>query len=254
MTVERTSGEAEPDDASDLCSPAMAAGGSGSRVGWLRSERLELAATIVLSFAVVLTAWSAFEAGKWSGVQAIKFSEAGAARIESARLDTLAGQLTQLDIAVFSDWSAAVSEDVASGLIEPPSTTFEPDPGTRSGFLYERIRPEFRSVIADWLETSPITNPDAPATPFEMAGYQSERAAEAEQLRGRAEELAAEARAANQNGDNYLLSTVLFASVLFFAGVTTKVLSERNRLILLGVSITTLAVGVVVVLSLPIEI
>lgn len=109
MTVERTSGEAAPDDASDLCSPAMAAGGSGSRVGWLRSERLELAATIVLSFAVVLTAWSAFEAGKWSGVQAIKFSEAGAARIESARLDTLAGQLTQLDIAVFSDWSATDS-------------------------------------------------------------------------------------------------------------------------------------------------
>ena len=67
-----------------------------------------------------------------------------------------------------------------------------------------------------------------------MAGYQNEGAAEAEQLRGRAEELAAEARAANQNGDNYLLSTVLFASVLFFAGVTTKVLSERNRLILLG--------------------
>ena len=110
MTVERSSGEAELDDASDLCSPAMTAGGSGSLVGWLRSERLELAATIVLSFAVVLTAWSAFESGKWSGVQAIKFSEAGAARIESARLDTLAGQLTQLDIAVFSDWSAAVSE------------------------------------------------------------------------------------------------------------------------------------------------
>ena len=87
-----------------------------------------------------------------------------------------------------------------------------------------------------------------------MAGYQNEGAVEAEQLRGRAEELATEARAANQNGDNYRLSTVLFASVLFVAGVTTKVLSARNRLILLGVSIATLAVGVVVVLSLPIEI
>ena len=82
-----------------------------------------------------------------------------------------------LEIAVFNDWSTAVSEDVTSGLIDPLSTTFEPDPGTRSGFL------------------------------FEMAGY--------------------------QNGDNHFLSTVLFASVLFFAGVPTKVLSERNRLILL---------------------
>ena len=112
-----------------------------------------------------------------------------------------------LDIAVFNDWSTAVSEDVTSGLIDPLSPTFEPNPGTRSGFLFERIRPEFWAVMADWLERSPITNPDAPATPFEMAGH--------------------------QNGDNHLLSTVLFASVLFFAGVPTKVLSERNRLILL---------------------
>ena len=65
--------------------------GSGdTRRRFLDPDRLELAATIVLSIAVVLTAWSAFQAGKWSGVQSIKFAEAGAARTESVRLDTLA--------------------------------------------------------------------------------------------------------------------------------------------------------------------
>jgi hypothetical protein len=65
-------------------------GGGGTRRGFLDQERLELAATIVMSIAVVLTAWSAFQAGKWSGVQSIRFAEAGAARTESARLDALA--------------------------------------------------------------------------------------------------------------------------------------------------------------------
>ena len=228
--------------------------GTDPRAGKVRSERLELAVTIVLSFAVVLTAWSAFEAAKWGGVQAIRFSEAGAARTESVRLDALAGQLTQLDIAVFMEWSAALADDVGSGLVAPPSTSYEPDAGTRSGFLFARIRPEFRDVITEWLAASPITNPDAPGTPFELASYRNEGAAEAEELRIGAEELAADARAANQNGDNYVLTTVLFASVLFFAGVTTKVASERNRMILLGISVTTLAVGALVVFSLPIEI
>ena len=113
-------------------------------------------------------------------------------------------------------------EDVASELIEPPSTSFEPDPGTRSGFLFLRIRPDFRAVMTDWIGARPLANPDAPVTPFESTGYQNEGAAEAEELRNRADELAAGARAANQNGDNYLLAT--------------------------------LAVGATIVLSLPIEI
>jgi len=40
-------------------------GGGGTSLGVLDQERLELAATIVVSIAVVLTAWSAFQAGKW---------------------------------------------------------------------------------------------------------------------------------------------------------------------------------------------
>ena len=96
---------------------------------------------------------------------------------------------------------------MTSGLIAPPSTSYEPDAGTRSGFLFLRTRPEFPPVIADWLAADPITNPDAPSTPFESADYQNEGAAEAEQLRGRGDELAADARA-NWNSDDYVLSTV----------------------------------------------
>jgi hypothetical protein len=45
-----------------------------------RKRRLEIAATVLLSPATVLTAWSAFWSTKWSGVQAIRFSQASASR------------------------------------------------------------------------------------------------------------------------------------------------------------------------------
>ena len=106
---------------------------------------------------IVSTARAASEAGKWSGVQTISFPAAGAARENSARLGTLAGQLTPLESAALSDWSAAVSEDGAAGLTGPPSTRFEPDPGTRSGFRFLRIRPGFRAAMTDWLEASRMT-------------------------------------------------------------------------------------------------
>jgi hypothetical protein len=229
-------------------------GGGGTKRGFLDPERLELVATIVMSIAVVLTAWSAFQAGKWSGVQSVTFAEAGAARTESVRLDTLSGQLTQLDIAVFSEWTAALSDDVTAGLVEAPRDSYEPDEGTRSGFLFERIRPEFQTVLNEWLTTEPIVDPDAPATPFAMEAYTMPGATEAEAQRARADQLAAEARTANQNGDNYVLTTVLFAAVLFFAGVSTKLASERNRAILLGVGVVILITAAVTVLTFPIEI
>ena len=110
------------------------------------------------------------------------------------------------------------------------------------------------TTLTEGVATEPIANPDAPATPFEMDAYSSPGAIEAETLRTRADQLATEARTANQNGDNYILTTVLFAAVLFFAGVSTKLASERNRAILLSVGVAILITGAITVLSFPVEI
>jgi hypothetical protein len=223
------------------------------------SDRIELAATIVLAIATVLTAWSAFQSTKWGGQQANNYSQAGAARVESAKADTAAGQLAQIDIAMYIDWITAVSNDVASGAIVLGSGgAYEPTPLTVSGFLYNRFRDEFRPAVDAWLATDPLNNPDAPKSPFTMVGvdgepiYQLALAKEGETLETRAEELAQAARTANQNGDNYVLTMVLFASVLFFAGVSSKLVLARNRLIALGFGIMLLVTGSVILGTLPI--
>jgi hypothetical protein len=220
---------------------------------WASNDRVELVATIVLAVATILTAWSGFESGKWGGEQAVNFSEAGAARTESTRADTLGGQLTQIDVAMYIDWVTAIAAELESGeLTEDQLSPFSPTTGTISGFLYLRFRDEFRPAVDAWLAEEPVGNPDAPKTPFEMAEYVVAKGVEADMLSALADEKAAAARTANQNGDNYVLTMVLFASVLFFAGVSSKMNRPRNRMIILGFGVLTLVVGIVILVSLPI--
>ena len=67
-------------------------------------KHAELLATILLAIAAVATAWSSYQSARWSGVQTIDFSNANAARVESTRSSTQAGQETQIDLLTFTQW------------------------------------------------------------------------------------------------------------------------------------------------------
>ncbi|MCL1692572.1 MAG: hypothetical protein M3096_02700 [Actinomycetia bacterium] len=217
------------------------------------SSKIEAIASIVLAIAVVLTAWAAFQAGKWGGEQSIQFSVAGASRTESTRADTRGGQLAQIDVSMFTDFIAAYIDDIGTGAIEPyDGSTFTPTTGTLSGFLYNRFREEFRPAMDAWLATDPAGNPDAPQTPFDMDEYQVAEFAEAQRLVEIADQAAVDARTANQNGDNYVLTAVLFATVLFFSGIASKLENRWNRHFVNVVGIVGVVAGIIILIKLPI--
>lgn len=218
-------------------------------------HNLELAATIVLATAAILTAWTAFESAKWGGVQATRFSEAAASRTESTRSSTLAGQQTQVDVTTFINWLNVVQEDIRAGDIEEPTSVanYEPDPDTLSGFYFGRFREEFEPVVQAWLLTDPFMDPDAPASPFDMPEYELAASEEADLLRLRADSLSKQARDANQNSDNYVITAVLAATVLFFAGVSSKLIRPRNRVLLLALAVVVLIGTMARIFSLPIK-
>jgi hypothetical protein len=72
-----------------------------------RERRVELFATILLAVAAVATAWSTYQSTQWRGQQAVNTSKGTAARNESSEAATRAGQLTQIDIATFVQWTDA---------------------------------------------------------------------------------------------------------------------------------------------------
>ncbi|MEO8328415.1 MAG: hypothetical protein ABI586_00280 [Candidatus Nanopelagicales bacterium] len=65
---------------------------------------VDTTAAILLALAAVATAWSSYQASRWTGEQAKAFSAANAARVESTKASNLANAQTEIDIAVFTQW------------------------------------------------------------------------------------------------------------------------------------------------------
>lgn len=216
------------------------------------SDRIELVATIIMAAAAILTAWAAFQSAKWSGIQSIEFSKANAARLESNRFDTRAGQLASIDVDVFLAWLSALSEEIRNGEVQgAPGEGYVPTEGTLSAFFFERMRDEFRPAFEAWLETRPLVEPDAPATPFQMPEYALADAAAAVEKLDQAGAHSDAALTANQNSDNHVLTAVALALALFFAGISSKLAARRNRVITISLSVVIFLGAAIVLATLP---
>jgi len=196
---------------------AATAGAPSTRGG---RDWIEIVATVVLSLAAVATAWSGYQSTRWNGEQAKAASRVNALRIDAARAQGLAQGQTQVDIEMFLQWANAYASDDQQ----------------LEKFYTDRFRAEFRPAFDAWLASKPLTNPDAPATPFTMDEYQLAARAEADQLDAQAEALSAKVRVDIQRASNYVLGVVLFAVALFFAGMSTKLkgVGVRTALVVVG--------------------
>jgi hypothetical protein len=202
------------------------------------SRRLELAATTLLALATVATAWSAYQARVWTGEQSQGYSRATASRIAVNRAASLANRQVQIDVATFTEWvdaRASHRTDLAD-------------------FYRARFRDEFRPAFAAWTATRPFGNPDEPPTPFAMPEYRLKASQEAERLEATAAADSERAKDANQRADNYMLAVVLFASSLFFAGLSVKVGSERVTAITFVLGAVVFLVGLVWIVTMPVQV
>lgn len=219
-----------------------------------RRPRLDLVVALFMALAAVGTAWAGFESAKWNGVQATSYASDGADRAEASRAAILAGQQRTIDVVSFTAWLNALNAEIVDDPSARPKGNYTPNKDAVSGFLFERFRPEFRPAVNAWLATHPLSNSSAPATPFDMPQYRLAAQQRSDRLVDRAEKLSAAARAANQRSDNYVLTAVVFATVLFFSGMASKAIGRRIQLfftILAGVVL----IGCVVTLALfPIKI
>lgn len=185
----------------------------------------ELLVTVLLVAAAVGTSWSSYQAARWHGEQAMATSKTNAIRIDAARAAGRADAETQVDVATFIAWADADQlgdDDIAD-------------------FYVARFRPEFVTAFEAWLATAPLTSPTAPPTPFAMPEYKIAARAEAESLDAQAAKQAAVVADDIQRASNYVLTVVLYAVVLFFAGMSTKVAARRLRWLMIGTAYLLMA-------------
>ncbi|MGY0536328.1 hypothetical protein ACW14X_02350 [Nocardioides sp. YJ-D4] len=173
-----------------------------------RTDWRELIAILLLSVTAILTAWTGFQASKWSGAMSISFSQASTNRIAAARFESTANRKLSVQVALFTQWLEAYQ----SGDTE------------LTEFLQARFPEPLATVFPAWLDARPLKDPDAPATPFDMEEYVIPESVQSGAADRKADQKFAQALRNNQRGDNYTVLTIGFATVLFFTA-----LSERMR-------------------------
>jgi hypothetical protein len=197
---------------------------------------IEFLSAAILALAVIGTAWCGYQAARWRGKQAESFIEALAAQQNSIQQANQAVLVQSLHVDLFVEWASAVSQEDQQ----------------LADFLFERFPPELKGATEAWLTLEPETNPNAPPSPFAMPEYILEQSEESEKLSIMADEFFEQATQANLTSDNYVLLTVIFASVLFFGGISGKFRTRVIDLTMLILAFVLFTVGLIVMLKFPV--
>jgi len=209
-----------------------------ANAGETRFDRhFELVATVLLAVAAVATAWASYQSARWHGEQARAASASVAARVESTRAATVANRQGQIDVALFTQWVDAYARNEAE----------------LAAFYDKRFRPEFKPAFDAWVATKPRKNPSAPLSPFAMPQYKLAANATSDRLEVKAAAASQRAGSFIQRADDYSLAVVLFASSLFFAGISTRLRSSSTRMVILGLGCALFLGSVIWIATFPVS-
>ncbi len=195
----------------------------------------ELAIALILSITAVAAAWSGFQAGKWGGAMTAAFNEAAAHRTAAASDIALASRDIASDRATFSTFVLALASGDA----------------VSSEILFTEFRDEVQPLVASWLAEDPLSTPNV-GSPFEDDSYTAITTLEhASSALEDAEDFTIVALDARTNAGNYTLTTVLFAIVLFLAGLSRQFKVRAVAIGLASVSGFVLVFGIGALIWLP---
>ncbi|MDX1386048.1 MAG: hypothetical protein R3257_00555 [bacterium] len=201
------------------------------------NPKIELLSTILISIAVVCSAWCAFQASIWNGLQAFRLSDANNMRrkVQIAQLDY--NQQLTLDVAIFIHYLNAKfnqQEDAAE-------------------FYQKRFRDEFRPAFETWMKQDPFHNPEAPLGPFRLPEYVDQYQKPIQETELKAQNLMERAHEANTVSDSYILLTVFFALVLFFGAISARTKGKFTGSIFLGMALVIFVVSLFLLSRYPVS-
>jgi hypothetical protein len=201
-----------------------------------RERALEIVAAFLLALTTLAIAWSGYQAARWSGLQAERYTQASAARSLATRAETDGDEEQLQDLLNFNRW------------LEASTTGNEP-----IAELYQRrFREEFRPAFDAWVaQGDPINDPTAISTPLQMPEYVLSEKVESDRLERVADLRFEQGRKATENADEYVFTTVFFAAVLFFSGISLRFEWMNLRIVMLGLAVVFLIYGLAKLATMP---
>ena len=201
------------------------------------SNRLmEILAVVLLGVATVGTAWCGYQAARWNGEQGDLARDSSDLRVEAARLFGLATQAVAFDANLVAQYAQAVVDG---------------DTDLQTFYRETLFREDFLPILDAWEEQVEAGGGPPPRL-FEDEAYLEQQLAPYQDAVTQAERTAGESDEAGENADEYVLTTLLLATALFFAGVTTSFRVRAARLVLLAGSAFTIAYSASRLAELPV--
>jgi len=178
-----------------------------------RRKWIEPVVVVVMALTTMCTAWCSYQSAAWTRRSNRLLNEYNALERRAALLDVQGNQALIVHSSMFMQLLAAQelgNEKLVS-------------------FYVERFPPEARKAYDAWLAQKPFENRAADSHPFVPNLYQVRGTEEAAAARAEAVRQLGAARAAGERSGQFLANTVLFATVLFFAGTAGKFEQPRVR-------------------------
>jgi len=221
--------DASPDTAAML-QRVLDAVEKNQRRGWI-----ELSLAVILSLATLASTWCGYQSRLWGNAQSTAQAASDTAERQAAE-DTIVGlQLRTFDaIAMTEYWSAMRQKDTES-----------------QAAILVRLRPQLRRAIEASIAAGVLHDPTVPG-PLHRPEYILTEEQDAKRLREEAGNLKTAAREAGREAGAYVTLTLMFASVLFFGGITGTFTSRRVRTGLGCVALVLFIVTIVILAGLPV--
>jgi hypothetical protein len=200
------------------------------RKGWV-----EPVAAVLMALTTLGTAWCSYESAAWTRQSNRLLNEFNSLERRAGSLSMQGMQSATIHVAMFMQLLAARQagdEKLAN-------------------FYADRFPPDVRKAYDAWLAEKPFENPKADPHPFVPNLYELRGAREAAEATDKAASKVKEARAAGSLSGRYLANTVLFATVLFFAGTSSKFEQRRVRRIAFIFAVAVFVFALVRTLMLP---
>jgi hypothetical protein len=200
-----------------------------------RRKWIEPIVAVLMALTTLCTAWCSYESAAWTRRSNRLMNESNALERRAALIDVQGSQALIIHASMFMQLLAAQhagNEKLAS-------------------FYAERFPPDVKKAYEAWLAQKPFENPTADAHPFVPNLYQERGTAEAAAARSDAAARVAQAREAGNRSGQFLANTVLFATVLFFAGTAGKFEQPRVRLFAAAFGVALFLFAVIRMLLMP---
>ncbi len=170
------------------------------------NARLEMIATIMMAVATIATAWCAYQSTLWGGVEEDQLHEADELNREALALRAQGTQLSMLDVHLLTNFANAyaLGQD------------------RLTDFYRERFSPRLKPAFHAWIEARRRDSLNAPKHPFEMKEYVVPAYVRADSLLKVYRAGVMTSRESGGHSEDYVMLTVVYASILFFGGISSN--------------------------------